>query len=248
LEPIPELTTSAATNAAGVPVDPASAGATVPAVAQSLPDAAQMMQMFPQLFGSLPGQNSGAGSGDPGSFGSLPPEVFACFQSWTQPDSFSAALAQAVQPPLSDAYLSGDATGSHHVPQLPEVMEFLPLRWQRTAGRCEGLQEVPEPPDLSRAYLSAFLRGLGQHVRSNAAFASMPASEQLERYPSLSHLASFFNPHQASGTAPETSAPVANTAFQESATAAVTAAADVVVGTDDPGPVEASSATEGAAS
>lgn len=122
---------------------------------------------------------------------SMPPEVSACWQSWTRPEVFGRVIQQAVQPPLSESYVEGDATGSHRAPQLPPPMEFLPLRWQRTAGRVDGIGDVPESPEqLSRAYLCAFLRDLGRHTAADATFRSVPNADQ--RYPNLSRLSSLF--------------------------------------------------------
>ncbi|CAE8601701.1 unnamed protein product, partial [Polarella glacialis] len=137
-------------------------------------EAAEMMRMLPNYFGSgAQGAEAGTAAEDP--LADLPPEVRASWQRWIQPDSFARVIGQALQPPFSRAYLSGDSTGSHHTPVLPPPEEFLPLRWQRAAGRVEGLREIPEPPEhLSRAYLSAFMRDMGQFAASSATYASIP--------------------------------------------------------------------------
>uniref|UniRef100_A0A7S4T0H8 Ubiquitin-like domain-containing protein n=1 Tax=Alexandrium monilatum TaxID=311494 RepID=A0A7S4T0H8_9DINO len=161
-------------------------------------EAAQLMQMLPQLFGQLtqPFGGRGGGVATGAELDSLPPEVASCWHQWTQPERFRRVVAQAIQPPFSEAYLSGDATGSHRAPALPSLPEFLPLRWRRSAGRVDGLQDVPEPPEhLSRAYLSAFLRDLGRHVGSSSTYASIPQAQ--ERYPHLAQLAGLFSPAEA---------------------------------------------------
>lgn len=120
----------------------------------------------------------------------LPPEVAACWTAWTQTEAFSRVLAEAVQPPFSDAYRAGDATGSFQAPVLPPPPLFLPLRWQRALARVEDTQESPGPPEhLSRAYLSAFLRDMGRHVATDPTYTSVP--EVAARYPHLARLADF---------------------------------------------------------
>lgn len=163
-----------AADVAGVPTDSQSDEG---GVGTSVVEAAQVMRALPQLFGPL--------SLNPGGFeGEIP------FNVSPAPD--------AVQPPFSDAYLSGDTTGHYHAPVFPPPVEFLPLRWRRTAGRCEGLQEVPGPPEhLSRAYLCAFLRDLGQSIGNNSTFNTVPDAAQ--RYPHLGRLAAMFG--QRSGDA-----------------------------------------------
>jgi len=151
-------------------------------------EATQIMQMLPSLFGQNDG-HPGASDG-PGPLAGLPAEVRACWERWTRPEAFRPVVEQAVQPPLSRAYVSGDATGSHRAPVLPPPEGFLPLRWERAAGRVEGLQQIPEAPEhLSRAYLSAFMRDLGDYAANNATYASMP--EAAERYPHLARLIAF---------------------------------------------------------
>merc|ERR1712079_911331 len=106
--------------------------------------------------------------------------------NWTRPEAFRPVIEESMQPPFSEAYLSGDATGSHHTPVWPTPVEFLPLRWRRSAGRVQGLREdqAPEPPEhLSRAYLSAFLRDLGRYLRGNPVYLTLPDAQQ--RYPHL---------------------------------------------------------------
>jgi hypothetical protein len=117
---------------------------------------------------------------------SMPPEIAECWNLWTQPESFRRVLTQAQQPAFSNAYASGDAVGSQRSTlQIPPAAEFLPLRWQRAAGRVEGLDELPEPPEhLARAYISAFLRDAGEFARGSATFQSIPEAE--ERFPHLS--------------------------------------------------------------
>lgn len=128
----------------------------------------------------------------------MPPEVAACWQSWTRPDRFGRVIQQAVQPPFSESYIEGDATGSHRAPQLPPPMEFLPLRWQRTAGRVDGIGDAPEAPEhLSRPYLCAFLRDLGRHTAADATFRSVSNADQ--RYPNLSRLSSLFGHRSENG-------------------------------------------------
>jgi len=154
---------------------------------------AEMLRVLTQPFGQL-SQSLGPGA-VPGAVGadaveSLSPQVRECWDRWTRPESFRRVFVQAVQPALSNAYLSGDAAGLHRIPVLPPPAEFLPLRWRRTAARVEGLQQEPEPPEhLSRAYLSAFLRDLGRHVEGNATYRSIP--EARERYPHLARLVDF---------------------------------------------------------
>jgi len=151
-------------------------------------EATQIMQMLPSLFGQNDGP-PGASDG-PGPLAGLPTEVRACWERWTRPEAFRPVVEQAVQPPLSRAYVSGDTTGSHRAPVLPPPEEFLPLRWERAAGRVEGLQQIPEAPEhLSRAYLSAFMRDLGDYAANNATYASIP--EAAERYPHLARLIAF---------------------------------------------------------
>eukprot|EP00931_Biecheleriopsis_adriatica_P077933 TRINITY_DN51402_c0_g1_i1.p1 TRINITY_DN51402_c0_g1~~TRINITY_DN51402_c0_g1_i1.p1 ORF type:complete len:550 (+),score=95.55 TRINITY_DN51402_c0_g1_i1:36-1652(+) len=122
----------------------------------------------------------------------MPPSVRSCWEQWTNTEKFSRVIEQAVQPPFSRAYLSGDSTGSHHTPVLPPPEEFLPLRWVRAGGRVQGLREIPEPPDhLSRAYLSAFLRDMGRSVGSDSTYRTVP--EVRERYPNLTRITDFVN-------------------------------------------------------
>jgi len=170
-------------------------------------EAMQMMQMLPQLFGQL---SQTAGSGRTGQslcegLSSMPPEVQACWSSWTQPESFGCVLAQAKQPPFSDSYVSGDATSSHHIPVLPPPVEYLPLRWRKSAGRVSALQgDEPPPPDhLSRAYLCAFLRDLGEYIGDNPTFRTVPSAR--DRYPNLTQLAAEFGSAQVASGAGEAS-------------------------------------------
>jgi len=128
----------------------------------------------------------------------MPPEVAAAWHRWTKSDTFAHVVAQANQPVFSHAYVSGDSTGSHRLPQLPEPEQFLPLRWDRTVARMEDSVEPPEPPEhLSRAYLSAFLRDLGHHLQGNSAFRNEP--EAAERFPHLHRVEQFFADNQSAG-------------------------------------------------
>lgn len=131
----------------------------------------------------------------PAGLASMPPQVAACWQRWTQAENFRPVLAQAVQAPFSNAYSSGDTVSSRRSPtELPEPEEFLPVRWERTAARVEDLDDLPEPPEhLSRAYLCAFLRDLGRFADSNTTFSSMPE----ERFPHLTRYARFFAQDQS---------------------------------------------------
>lgn len=130
------------------------------------------------------------------SLSSLPPDVVANWQRWAQAESFGrSAIAQASQPPLSEAYLSGDATGSHHGPAFPDPEDYLDFRWRTATGYTDEAPETPE--HLSRTYLSAFVRDLGRHVGSDATFASIPDARQ--RYPHLAQLATLFAPERSAG-------------------------------------------------
>merc|ERR1711920_866791 len=101
-----------------------------------------------------------------------------------------SAIAEATQPPLSDAYISGDATGSLHprAQVLPDPEDLLDFRWRTATGYAEEAPETPE--HLSRTYLSAFVRDLGRHIATDATFASIPDARQ--RYPHLAQFAALF--------------------------------------------------------
>lgn len=132
-------------------------------------------------------------SAPPDPAADMPPHVAACWTAWTTAEWARVVVKQANQPPFSEAYWEGDlSVASRHVPQLPPPMDFLPLRWTRSAGRCEGVRDVPEHPEhLQRAYLSAFLRDLGRHAGGDATYQSLPPDAR-ERYPALSKLAQMF--------------------------------------------------------
>eukprot|EP00930_Biecheleria_cincta_P032976 TRINITY_DN22847_c0_g1_i1.p1 TRINITY_DN22847_c0_g1~~TRINITY_DN22847_c0_g1_i1.p1 ORF type:complete len:823 (+),score=164.97 TRINITY_DN22847_c0_g1_i1:30-2498(+) len=157
---------------------------------QEVRDAEAMLMR--RLMGESAGSSRVEGSQD--ILTGLPPEVRSCWERWTPPHNMGRVLEQAAQAPFSRAYVSGDATGTHHTPVLPPPDEFLPLRWERAASRVQGLQETPEHPEhLSRAYLSAFMRDMGQFVGRDATYASIP--EASSRYPHLAQLAEFCRAH-----------------------------------------------------
>lgn len=197
LEPIPEVVLGSAPgpNGSGSFVAVTGGGDANTSDEDAMPsavEAAQVMRMLPQLFGQATQPEGMVGVGQPQDDGlaAMPPEVVSCWQRWTQPQLSLNVLEPLLQPPFSEAYLYGDATGSHRPPVLPHPIEFLPLQWSRTADRTEDMQDLPESPEhLSRAYLSAFLRDIGQHVRRSATFASIPDAS--ERYPHLRRIADF---------------------------------------------------------
>jgi len=166
-------------------------------------------QMIPPMQASSAVASSSGGAAVAASdpLHGMPSHVAQAWERWTQPaEAFgSRVVAQAVQPPFSDAYISCDAAGgstssgrqagSGRRGTPPPADDLLELRWRTAAGRAlsgrrRSSQEIPEFPEhLSRAYLSAVLRDMGRFARGSADLRGLEQSAGQQRQPSASRAA-----------------------------------------------------------